>query len=63
MNRQLVSYRESIYNNLLKHGKTWGTDHEAIFNTVLQERFMMANMIQQANLEIERSRAISEQRA
>ena len=63
LNKQLTSYRESVYNNLLKHGKTWGTDHEAIFNTVLQERFMMANMIQSANLEIERSRAISEQRA
>ena len=62
MNRQLTSYRESVYNNLLKHGKAWGTDHEAIFNTVLQERFMMANMIQTANLEIERSRSIANER-
>lgn len=62
LNKQLVSYRESVYNNLLRVGKTWGTDHEAIFNTVLQERFMMANMIQQANLEIERSKAISDAR-
>ena len=59
LNKQLVSYRESVYNNLLRTGKTWGTDHEAIFNTILQERFMMANMIQQTNLEIERSKAIS----
>jgi len=46
----------------LKAGRTWGTDHEAIINTVLQERFMMANMIHQANLEIERAKNISEQR-
>lgn len=52
-----------MYNRLLKYGKTWSTDHEEIFNTVLQERFLMANIIQQANLEIERAKSISEQRA
>lgn len=59
---QLRSYKESTYNNLLSYGKTWSTDHEMIFNTVLQERFAMANMIKQANLEIEKSRAISDNR-
>ena len=63
LNRQLTSYKESVYSNLLKHGRTWSTDHEAIFNTVLQERFLMANIIQNANLEIERAKSISDQRA
>jgi len=63
LNKQLTSYRESMYNKLLSYGKSWSTDHEAMFNTVLQERFLMANTIKQANLEIERSKAISDQRA
>ena len=33
-----------------------------MFNTVIQERFDMANMVKHANLEIEKSKAISEQR-
>lgn len=36
LSKQLVSYKESMYNKLLKYGKTWNTDHEEIFNTVLQ---------------------------
>ena len=63
LNKQLTSYKESMYNKLLSYGKSWSTDHEAMFNTILQERFLMANTIKQANLEIERSKAISDQRS
>lgn len=31
-------------------GKTWSNDHEIMFNTVIQERFDMANMVKHANL-------------
>lgn len=62
LNAQLKSYKESSYSKLLSFGKTWSTDHELMVNTVLQERFNMANMIRHANLEIEKSKSISDQR-
>lgn len=52
LSKELNSYKESQFSNLLKYGKTWSTDHEMIFNTVLSERFLMANTIKKANLEI-----------
>jgi hypothetical protein len=33
-----------------------------MFNTILQERFDMANMVRHANLEIEKAKTISDQR-
>jgi hypothetical protein len=33
-----------------------------MFNTILQERFQMANTIKHANLEIEKAKTISDQR-
>ena len=62
LNAQLRSYKESQYNKLFSLGKTWTNDHDMIVNTILEERFTMANMVKQANLEIEKSKAISEQR-
>lgn len=62
LNSQLRSYKESSYNKLFSLGKQWSTDHELIVNTIIEERFDMANMIKHANLEIEKSRAISDQR-
>lgn len=34
-----------------------------MLNTILEERFAMANLVKQANLEIEKVRAISDKRA
>lgn len=62
LNSQLRSYKESQYNKLFSLGKTWTNDHDMIVNTILEERFTMANMVKQANLEIEKSKAISDQR-
>lgn len=62
MNAQLRSYKESQYNKLFSLGKTWTNDHDMIVNTILEERFTMANMVKQANLEIEKSKAVSDQR-
>ncbi len=47
---QLKSYRETAYTKLYSLGKSWSTDHEIMFNTILQERFAMANMVKHANL-------------
>ena len=33
-----------------------------MFNTIIQERFSMASMVKHANLEIEKSKAIADQR-
>jgi hypothetical protein len=59
---QLRSYKESQYNKLFSLGKTWTNDHDLIINTILEERFAMANMVKSANLEIEKSKSISTQR-
>jgi len=58
----LRSYKESQYNKLFSFGKTWTNDHDLIINTILEERFSMANMVKQANLEIEKSKSIADQR-
>lgn len=59
---QLKSYQETAYNKLYSLGKSWSTDHEIMFNTILQERFAMANMVKHANLEIEKAKSIADQR-
>jgi hypothetical protein len=62
LNAQLRSYKESQYNKLFSLGKTWTGDHEVIVNTILEERFSMANMVKHANLEIEKAKTIADQR-
>ena len=62
LNAQLRSYKESQYNKLFSLGKTWTNDHDMIVNTILEERFTMANMVKNANLEIEKSKALADQR-
>lgn len=47
---QLKSYKEGSFSKLYSIGKSWSTDHEIMFNTILQERFDMANMVKHANL-------------
>jgi hypothetical protein len=44
-------------------GGSWTYDHELMLNTILEERFAMANLVKQANLEIEKVRSISDKRA
>lgn len=62
LNAQLRSYKESQYNKLLALGTSWTNDHDLIINTVLEERFTLANTVRNANLEIEKSKAIADQR-
>ena len=62
LSKQMLSYRESIQNNLLKYGKQWGTDHELILSTVLQERFTLANLLKHANAQIEANKKESDAR-
>lgn len=59
---QLTSYKESQYNKLFSLGKTWTNDHDLIINTILEERFTMANTVKHINLEIEKSKTIADQR-
>lgn len=37
----------------------WTSDHEVMLNSFLQERFVMANMLKQANLEMDKIRIIA----
>ena len=62
LNTQLRSYKESQRSKLFSLGKTWTQDHELILNTILEERFTMANVIKKANLEIEKSKSIADSR-
>ena len=62
LNAQLRSYKESQRSKLFSLGKTWSQDHELILNTILEERFTMANVLKKANLEIEKSKSIADQR-
>ena len=62
LNNQLRSYKESQYSKLLALGSNWTNDHDLIINTVLEERFTLANTVKNANLEIEKSKAIADQR-
>jgi hypothetical protein len=62
LNSQLRSYKESQHNKLLALGSNWTNDHDLIINTILEERFTLANTVKNANLEIEKSKAIADQR-
>lgn len=62
LNNLLSSYKESQYNKLFSLGRTWTHDHELIVNTILEERFSMANMVKHANLEIEKSKSLADAR-
>jgi hypothetical protein len=62
VNAQLKSYTDSMWRKFTTIGGQWTTDHELMLATILQERFTLANLIKQANLEIEKSRAIADKR-
>jgi hypothetical protein len=58
----LKQYTAAAISKLGSSGN-WTNDHELIINTILQERFAMANLVRQANLEIEKVRAVSDKQA
>lgn len=62
-NNSLREYTQSAVSRLKSLGGSWTSDHELMLNTVLEERFAMANLVKQANLEIEKVRSISDKRA
>lgn len=59
----LKQYTDSAISKLKQLGGSWTSDHELILNTVLEERFAMAHLVKQANLEIEKVRTISDKRS
>ena len=58
----LQEYTNNAIRKLTTLGGSWTTDHALMLNTILQERFTMANLIKNANLEIEKARSISDKR-
>lgn len=57
-NLRLKSFSDSVYRRFESLGN-WSVDHQMMLNSFLQERFMMANLVKNANLEIEKSKNIS----
>ncbi len=60
-NAKLKSFSDSVYRKFESLGN-WSFDHQMMLNSFLQERFLMANLIKNANLEIEKSKSISVRR-
>lgn len=58
INNKLKSFSDSIYRKFQSLGD-WSFDHQMMLNSFLQERFLMANLVKNANLEIEKSKTIS----
>ena len=59
----LKRYTEDAIRRFTKTGGKWTTDHEVMLNTVLAERFAMANAIKYANEEIEKAKSLAEIKA
>lgn len=55
MNLKLKSFADSVYRKFQSLGN-WSFDHQLMLNSFLQERFLMANLVKTANLEIERTK-------
>ena len=60
-NGKLKSFADSVYRKFESLGN-WSIDHQMMLNSFLQERFLMANLVKNANLEIEKSKSISVKR-
>lgn len=60
-NTKLKSFSDSVYRKFQALGN-WSMDHQMMLNSFLQERFLMANLIKNANLEIEKSKNIAVKR-
>jgi hypothetical protein len=50
-NMKLKQFSDSVYRKFESLGN-WSYDHQMMLNTFLQERFMMANLVKNSNLEI-----------
>ena len=61
LNAQLKTFSDAIYRKFQTLGD-WTQDHMLMLNSFLQERFAMANIVKNANLEIEKSRQIGDKR-
>lgn len=61
--QNLKEYTQTAISKFTQMGGNWSYDHELMLNTILEERFAMANLVKQANLEIEKVRSISDKRA
>lgn len=57
-NARLKSFSDSVYRKFESLG-SWSLDHQVMLNSFLQERFLMANLVKNANLEIEKVKSIS----
>ena len=60
-NLKLKSFSDSVYRKFESLGP-WSYDHQMMLNSFLQERFLMANLIKNANLEIEKTKSITSKR-
>jgi hypothetical protein len=60
-NARLKSYSDSVYRKFESLG-AWSLDHQVMLNSFLQERFLMTNLIRNANLEIEKVKSIASSR-
>lgn len=60
-NARLKSFSDSVYRKFESLGN-WSFDHQMMLNSFLQERFLMANIVKSANLEIEKAKTISVRR-
>lgn len=55
---KLKSFSDSVYRKFESLG-AWSVDHQLMLNSFLQERFLMANLVKTANLEIEKAKTSS----
>lgn len=60
-NARLKSFSDSVYRKFESLGN-WSFDHQMMLNSFLQERFLMANLVKNANFEIEKVKNISVRR-
>ena len=58
MTLKLKSFSDSVNRKFESLGP-WSTEHQLMLNSFLQERFLMANLIKNSNLEIEKSKSFS----
>ena len=55
---KLKSFSDSVNRKFESLG-SWSIDHQLMLNSFLQERFLMANLVKSANLEIEKSKNLN----
>lgn len=61
-NNSLNIYTQNIYAKVQTLGGNWGSDYEFLLANIIQDRISTANILNQANIEIEKARAISNTR-